>query len=158
MLLGKEASMQDDDLKSYKKAKYGEAFAKENARAEYEEYRIMREHASCANAPRDLVEIKIKQAMSEGAFENLEGKGKPLDLESYFEAPEHLRVGYHFLKNAGFIPEEVRLSKEIEMLKEKLATATTEAGRQLLGEKISKAAMDYGFYMDYNKKFAKKLF
>jgi hypothetical protein len=62
------------------------------------------------------------------------------------------------LKNAGFVPEEVRLSKEIEALKERLASAKTEQERGEIRQKIAKAAMDYGFYMDYNRKFARKLF
>jgi hypothetical protein len=36
---------------------------------------------------------KIKQALARGEFDNLPGKGKPLDLDAYFATPEHLRMG-----------------------------------------------------------------
>jgi len=40
-------------------------------------------------------------------FDDLSGKGKPLDLDAYFVAPEHLRIGYSILKSADVIPEEM---------------------------------------------------
>ena len=30
---------------------------------------------------------KIKEAIAKGEFENLRGKGKPLDLDAYFATP-----------------------------------------------------------------------
>jgi len=56
---------------------------------------------------------KIKEAIAKGEFDNLPGKGKPLDLDAYFATPEHLRMGYSILKSAGIIPEEVELLKQI---------------------------------------------
>jgi hypothetical protein len=41
--------------------------------------------------------------MADGKFDNLKGRGKPLDLKRYSEIPEHLRPAYHILKNAGFV-------------------------------------------------------
>ena len=52
-------------------------------------------------------EEKIKEAIANGEFENVRGKGKALNLNAYFATPEHLRVGYSMLKSAGIIPEEV---------------------------------------------------
>jgi hypothetical protein len=150
--------MSDKSVKKYLKAKHGDEFEKQSTRAEYEELRRMKENCVYSDSPRDLIEVKIMQAMSEGAFENLEGKGKPLRDDEYFEAPDHLRVGYHLLKNAGFLPEEVRLSKEIESLKERLETAKTDEEKNEIQKKIVKATMDFGFYMDYNRKFAKMLY
>ncbi len=51
------------------------------------------------------VEEQIKKAMAEGAFDNLAGKGKPLDLEGYFQTPEHLRMCFSILKSGDFVPE-----------------------------------------------------
>ena len=59
------------------------------------------------------VEEQIRQAMAEGKFNNLPGKGKPIDLEAYFQTPEHLRMAYSILKSAGFVPQEVQLLKDI---------------------------------------------
>ena len=60
---------------------------------------------------------KIKEAIATGEFDNLPGKGKPLDLNAYFATPENLRMGYSILKSAGIIPEEMKLLKQIEGLK-----------------------------------------
>ena len=59
------------------------------------------------------VEEQIRQAMAEGKFNNLPGKGKPIDLEAYFQTPEHLRMAYSILKSADFVPQEVQLLKDI---------------------------------------------
>ncbi|WP_176631362.1 DUF1992 domain-containing protein [Desulfolutivibrio sulfoxidireducens] len=148
----------DDDLKAADGAAFRKEWQKDATRAEYKEYLGMRDRGMPEGSGVDIVEAKIRRAMAEGQFDNLEGQGKKLDLKGYFDAPEHLRVGYHFLRNAGFVPEEVRLSKEIEVLKERLASAKTEQDKREIRQKIAKASMDYGFYMDYNRKFAKKLF
>ncbi|MCI0418157.1 MAG: DUF1992 domain-containing protein [Acidobacteria bacterium] len=65
-----------------------------------------------------IVEDQIRKAIAEGEFENLQGKGKPLDLESYFQTPEHLRMAYSILKNGAFVPEEVQLMSEIDAAQE----------------------------------------
>lgn len=72
------------------------------------------------------VETIIKEAMERGEFDQLKGKGKPLDLNAYFETPEDLRLAYSTLKNAGYVSAEVELLQEIAALKEKLAEITDE--------------------------------
>ena len=64
-----------------------------------------------------IAERKICESMEKGLFENLPGKGKPLDFESEAWIPEDLRVAYRVLKNAGHIPHELELRKEIINLK-----------------------------------------
>jgi hypothetical protein len=72
------------------------------------------------------VDEKIKEAIARGEFDNLPGKGKPLDLDAYFATPEHLRMGYSILKSADVIPEEMELLRQIEDLKKSLDCSTTE--------------------------------
>ncbi|MCC6987221.1 MAG: DUF1992 domain-containing protein, partial [Anaerolineales bacterium] len=36
------------------------------------------------------VEKAIREAQARGEFDNLKGRGKPLDLTAYFETPEEL--------------------------------------------------------------------
>jgi hypothetical protein len=72
----------------------------------------------------DLVEERIRKAKEKGAFENLEGKGKPLDLsENPFEPPE-MAMAYRMLKNAGFAPYWAELGKDIDAAKEVLEEET----------------------------------
>lgn len=69
-----------------------------------------------------IAERKIQEAMANGAFSNLPGKGKPLPEEDLSGVPAELRMAYKVLKNAGFVPEEVQLRKDIVNLRNLLAT------------------------------------
>jgi hypothetical protein len=77
-----------------------------------------------------VVEQRIAQAIAEGAFDNLPGAGKALDLDDDRMVPEDLRVGYRILKNAGFIPPEVEQRREIADLAMLLCHATDDAARR----------------------------
>ncbi len=68
-----------------------------------------------------VVEEIIRDAMARGEFDHLPGAGKPLDHEAYFALPEDQRLALTALKNAGYVPEEVDLLREIKAHKEKLA-------------------------------------
>ena len=68
-----------------------------------------------------IAERRIVEAIREGAFDDLPGAGKPLKLEDDSHIPEDLRMVYKILKNAGFVPPEVALQKEIETLEDVLA-------------------------------------
>jgi DnaJ family protein C protein 28 len=72
------------------------------------------------------IEKQIRKAMEEGAFDNLPGKGKPLDLsENPFEDPD-LRTVHRLLRNAGFAPAFIEERKDIEAT---LARARTTLAR-----------------------------
>ena len=60
-----------------------------------------------------IAEQRITAAIENGEFRNLEGEGKPLRFEDEFWIPDDLRVAYKFLKNAGCIPPEIEMRKEI---------------------------------------------
>ena len=74
-----------------------------------------------------LVEKKIRDAMEAGEFDRLEGAGRPVNLEAYFNTPEELRAGYAVLKNAGVVPVEAQLLGEINGLKQKLSACRDAA-------------------------------
>lgn len=74
-----------------------------------------------------IAEERIREAMERGDFTDLELKGKPLDLKEDPFVPEELRVAYRMLKNAGFLPKEVELRKEIENLEAYLDEEHQEA-------------------------------
>ncbi|HEY7527996.1 MAG TPA: DnaJ family domain-containing protein, partial [Candidatus Deferrimicrobiaceae bacterium] len=60
-----------------------------------------------------LAESKIREAMERGEFDRLPGAGKPLSLDDDSMVPHELRVAYRILKNAGCLPPELELRKEI---------------------------------------------
>jgi DnaJ family protein C protein 28 len=53
-----------------------------------------------------IADRKIEEAIEEGAFDNLPGKGQPLRLD---DTPAHLRI----LKNAGVLPDWMQMDREI---------------------------------------------
>jgi hypothetical protein len=64
---------------------------------------------------RFIAERKIREAMEEGAFDHLDGSGRPLDLrENPFEDPSQ-RMAHRLLKNNGFAPAWIEEAKEIEV-------------------------------------------
>lgn len=53
-----------------------------------------------------FVEEKIKEAVKNGEFDNLPGKGKPLDLTDDMPGlSSELKMAYKVLKNAGYLDE-----------------------------------------------------
>jgi DnaJ homolog subfamily C member 28 len=66
------------------------------------------------NKYRGIDEI-IRQAMDGGAFENLRGKGKPLNLEENPYLDKEWQLAYHLLKQNGFAPDFVEKRQAIEM-------------------------------------------
>ncbi|MBV8032634.1 MAG: DUF1992 domain-containing protein [Betaproteobacteria bacterium] len=54
-----------------------------------------------------LAERKIAEAVSSGEFDDLPGRGKPLELDDDPLVPEDLRMAYRILRNAGYVPQEV---------------------------------------------------
>lgn len=70
-----------------------------------------------------LAEERIREAMERGEFDNLPGAGRPLVLDDDSMVPADLRVAYRILKNAGCIPPELEMRKEIITLKGLLRAA-----------------------------------
>ena len=98
------------------------------------------------------IEKQIKEAMARGEFDNLAGKGKPLDLEAYFNTPEDLRMAYSILKSNDFVPEEVEIMKEISSLKEKLGTTAEVSEAAALREKINQRSLALSLLLDRRRR------
>jgi hypothetical protein len=98
------------------------------------------------------VDEKIKEAIAMGEFDNLPGKGKPLDLDAYFATPEHLRMGYSIMKSANIIPEEMELLRQIEGLKKSLDSSTTPMEQRALRQQLSEKLTNLNMRMEHNRK------
>ncbi len=77
-----------------------------------------------------IVEERIVEAQKAGAFENLPGQGKPLQLEDLSWVPDDIRVAYMILRNAHVLPPEVELLKEIHTLEDLLKYVEDERERK----------------------------
>ena len=98
------------------------------------------------------VDEKITEAVAGGEFDNLPGKGKPLDLDAYFATPEHLRMGYSILKSADIIPEEMELLRQIEGLKKSLDSSTTATEKKVLRQQLSEKLTSFNMRMEHNRR------
>lgn len=71
---------------------------------------------SCGRSETDIINVveqRIWHSMEEGQFENLPGKGKPLNLHANPHADPAEDTLYRILNKNGFAPEWVELNKEI---------------------------------------------
>jgi hypothetical protein len=74
-----------------------------------------------------LAENRIKEAMEAGEFDNLQGRGQPLNLEDDRHIPPELRMAYKILKNADCLPPELTLRQEVVQLQDLVAAMPDEA-------------------------------
>lgn len=60
-----------------------------------------------------VAEARIREAQSQGEFDNLPGAGQPIKLDADELVDPSLRVAYRILKNSGFVPAEVVQRQQI---------------------------------------------
>ena len=82
----------------------------------------------------NIAERKIREAMAEGAFDNLKGKGQPLDLEEDPYEDPSMRMAHRLLRNNGFAPAWIEEAKDlehaIEMTRRDIARALAGRGSE----------------------------
>ena len=99
-----------------------------------------------------LVEEKIKEAMESGEFDDLPGRGKPLDLTAYFATPEEVRLGYSVLKNANVFPPEAQLLKEVHDLQAQFERCNNAAEKRQLKQQMDDRMLQYNLLVEYYKR------
>ena len=99
-----------------------------------------------------IVEALIKEAQERGEFDNLPGKGKPIDLSAYFETPEDVRLAQSVLKNAGMTSPEVQLLKEIEELRQVQQALRDETKKEEIQKQIEQKKMEFNLMMERQKR------
>jgi hypothetical protein len=76
-----------------------------------------------------IAESRILEAIQDGAFDNLAGKGQPLTLGDDRDIPPELRMAYKILKMADCLPPELELQKQIITLQDMMAGMPDEAAK-----------------------------
>ena len=84
-----------------------------------------------------LAEEKIQAALDRGDLDNLPGQGKPLNLDDDRYVPEELRAGFRLLKNAGYLPPELEIKKEIQQVEALLLQVESEPQEQQLIKRLN---------------------
>ena len=86
-----------------------------------------------------LVDKLIRESMERGEFDELPGKGEPVDLrENPFEDPE-VRTAHRLLRNAGFGPAWLEDQKDIDASLNR-AQATLRRAQDLYRDEIPRGA------------------
>lgn len=99
-----------------------------------------------------FIDEQIRNAVEAGEFDNLEGAGRPLDLDSYFNTPEDLRMAYSVLKSSKFVPEEVERLREIGDLKEKIESCADAAEKNKLIKILQERQLAFNLLMERNRR------
>ena len=115
-----------------------------------------------------LAEQRILDAQRQGAFDNLPGKGKPLELHDLNAVPEDLRMAYHLLKNANVLPPEAELLKDIHILEDLLKYVEDDGARKSLAKSLQwkvirldmlkKRSLDSGAVRKYGRRLVEKFY
>jgi hypothetical protein len=98
-----------------------------------------------------IVEALIREAQESGEFDHLPGKGKPIDLDEYFQMPEDVRMAQSLLKNAGMTSPEIQLLKEIAELRQLLTSLMDEKKKQEVQKKIQEKQIEFNLMMERRK-------
>lgn len=98
-----------------------------------------------------IADEKIREAILNGEFDNLSGKGEPLKLEDLSRVPEELRAAYTILKNAGMLPEELQLKKEVLTLQQLLNCCYDDEERRTLTRKLNEKVLRFNLLMEKRK-------
>lgn len=77
-----------------------------------------------------IAEDKIREAIEQGAFNDLKGAGKPLAQEDDDLTGEDW-IGLHVLRQNGFLPEWLELRKQVHFERPKVAAAMAEWERAI---------------------------
>ena len=83
-----------------------------------------------------IAEKKINEAIRNGELHGLPGEGKPLELDDDSLVPEELRVAYRILKNAGFLPSELNIRRQIATVDQLLSQAVSETEKASLNKRM----------------------
>ena len=86
------------------------------------------------------VDELVRQWMErvEASGEMRSAAGKPLPLNDGFDqTPEELRMAFKALKNAGYVPDEVQMLRDVAALRTKLDQTREASARSRLQQQIA---------------------
>ncbi len=95
-----------------------------------------------------IAEQKIQDAQKEGVFDDLPGKGKPLEVEDLSRVDESLRGAYILLKNNDFLPEELQLKKELVSLQSMIACCDDSQEEEKLKKRWNQLQLRFNMLME----------
>jgi hypothetical protein len=101
-----------------------------------------------------LAERQIQKARLKGQLQGLEGEGKPLpDRPGDAFVATGDAVGFRIMAEAGVLPEEITLKKQVAAQRAHLATLTDEAERKAAMAELARLEMRQAIAEESRRKF-----
>ena len=86
----------------------------------------------------DHIGRSLAHSHDSGELRSAPSYGKPLNLgDGYEQTPDELRMGMKVLKDAGILPPEVQLMRDIDALRLSLAGAVDDESTRLARQRLS---------------------
>lgn len=101
-----------------------------------------------------LAERRIQAARLKGQLQGLDGEGKPLPDRpgDAFVSPGDA-VGFRIMAEAGVLPEEIALKKQVAAQRAHLATLTDEAERKAAMAELARLEMRQAIAEEARRRF-----
>lgn len=101
----------------------------------------------------DLAERQILKAQAEGQLDNLKGAGKPLTSDG---GSDHVdAVGFRIMAEAGALPREIHLRKQIEEQSLILKSVTEPEDRHREMAKLAELQLRHDIEQEARRKFSR---
>lgn len=86
----------------------------------------------------DHIGLALREAEASGELRQAPSFGKPLaEAEGFAETPDEFRLPFKILKDAGAVPPEVEVMREITALQQQLAATQEAAAQRALQQRIA---------------------
>ncbi|MBD2846793.1 DUF1992 domain-containing protein [Paenibacillus sp. IB182496] len=95
-----------------------------------------------------MAEEKMAEAVRRGELDRLPGSGAPLPPDDLKHVPEELRAGYRMMRNAGMIPAELEMNKEIATMQDLLKLCEDEEQRGELRKRLTEKQLRYQLLLE----------
>ena len=103
---------------------------------------------------RELIERQIQKAQLSGQMDGLEGEGKPLpDRTGDAFVDDGDAAGFRMMAQAGVLPEEIEIKKQMDAHRARVADLTDEADRKAAMAELSRLELRYNIAREARKKF-----
>lgn len=103
---------------------------------------------------RNLIERQILKAQAEGQLDDLEGQGHPLpDRSSEALTDPALAAGHRIMAQAGVLPEEFRIKKDLDAQRKLYSTLTDALERKAAMARLADLEMRFNMARDARRAF-----
>ncbi|CAD0184926.1 hypothetical protein RUESEDTHA_01809 [Ruegeria sp. THAF57] len=103
-----------------------------------------------------LIERQIKKAQAEGQLQGLEGEGRPLpDRSGEAQSDPATAAGYRIMAQAGVLPEEFKIKKDLDAARQDYTTLTDPQARKQAMARIADLEMRYNMARDARRAFTR---